>query len=206
MAVVTFIKPQKKSGRVNVYLDGKFGFGIDLDNFVKLGLKVEQQLSEEEVSEIIKKAEFQKTLDKLLHFAMVRPRSEKEFKDWFKRKRVHESLHKELFEKLKHFELLDDEAFAKWWIEQRVAFRPKPKRILTQELVLKGIKKEIIENVLANFNEDEEKLAKETINKNLYRWQGLSKRERNQKMAQFLQRKGFNWETARKLLSIDQEE
>jgi len=69
MPTVTSIKPQRNGKRVNVYLDGKFGFGIDLENYVTLGLKVEQELSEAEVETIIKKAEFQKTLDKLLKFA-----------------------------------------------------------------------------------------------------------------------------------------
>ena len=58
-------------------MDDKFGFGIDLDNFVLLHLKVDQELTDEEVAGIVKKAEFQKTLDKLLRFAMVRPRKRK---------------------------------------------------------------------------------------------------------------------------------
>src|SRR3972149_6548743 len=134
MPVITSIKQQKNKNRVNVYLDDKFGFGIDLDNFVILGLKVNQELSEKEVAEIVKKAEFQKTLDKLLRFATLRPRSEKEIKDYFKRKKVHESLHEELTNRLNRLELIDDEKFAKWWIEQRQNFKPKPKRILNQEL------------------------------------------------------------------------
>src|SRR4030042_45018 len=81
MSVITSIKPQKNNKRVNIYLDGKFGFGIDLENFVKLGLKVEQSLEDEEIKKIIKKAEFQKTYDYLLKFAMLRPRSEKEIID-----------------------------------------------------------------------------------------------------------------------------
>ena len=45
MPIITAIKSQKKKERVNVYLDDKFGFGIDLENFIKLGLKVEQELT-----------------------------------------------------------------------------------------------------------------------------------------------------------------
>ncbi len=84
MPVITAIKQQKKKDRVNVYLDNKFGFGIDLDNFVLLNLKVDRELTEKEVQEIVKKAEFQKIFDKLLRFAMVRPRSGKEIMDYFK--------------------------------------------------------------------------------------------------------------------------
>jgi len=56
MPVITSIKQQKNRNRVNVYLDDEFGFGIDLDNFVLLHLKVNQELTEGEVEEIVKKA------------------------------------------------------------------------------------------------------------------------------------------------------
>src|SRR4030066_2340490 len=102
MPVITGIKQQKNKNRVNVYLDDKFGFGIDLDNFVLLHLKVDQELTEKEIEEIVKKAEFQKTYDKLLRFAMVRPRSEKEFHFWFRKHGVHNSMQDELFNRIKH--------------------------------------------------------------------------------------------------------
>src|SRR3989344_9340992 len=112
MPIITSIKPQKNQKRVNIYLDDKFGFGIDLENFMKLGLKVEQELTETEIEKILKKAEFQKTLDKLLRFATLRPRSEKEVRDYFRRRKVHESLHKDLFDRLNRLELIDDKKFA----------------------------------------------------------------------------------------------
>ena len=49
MPQVTSLKPQKFTKRVNVYLDGEFAFGIDLDNLVKFGIKVEKEFSKEEI-------------------------------------------------------------------------------------------------------------------------------------------------------------
>jgi regulatory protein len=198
--VITSIKQQKNKNRVNVYLDDEFGFGIDLDNFVLLHLKVNQELTEKEVEEIVKKAEFQKTWDKLLRFAMVRPRSEKEIRDYFRRKKVHESLHDKLFEKLRHFELIDDAKFARWWIDQRANFKPKPKRILIQELRIKGIGKEIIDEVLGEEVVDEEKMARELIERKVYKWKGLEPRIARQKMSQYLVEKGFGWDVIRKIV------
>ena len=199
MPIITLIKPQKKKNRVNIYLDDKFGFGIDLENFVKLGLKVDQELTEEEVADIVKKAEFQKTLDKLLRFATLRPRSEKEIKDYFRRKKVHESLHKELFNRLNRLELIDDEKFAKWWVEQRQSFRPKPKRIMNYELRMKGIDNEIIKKVLGEEKIDEEKMAKEILGRKMYKWKNLEGFEKKQKMSQYLAQKGFSWEIIEKV-------
>ena len=200
MPLVTAIKPQKNKKRVNIYLDGKFGFGIDLENFVMLGLKVERELSDKEVEEIVKKAQFQKTLDKLLRFATLRPRSEKEIKDWFKRRKVYESLHKELFNRLNRLDLIDDTKFVQWWVEQRSSFKPRGKRALEMELRMKGIKKEVIREVLEETEVDEKKIAKELLDKKSYKWKNLPKREARAKMSAFLARKGFNWETIEKII------
>ena len=203
MPIITSISQQKKEGRVNVFLDNKFGFGIDLDNFVLLHLKVNQELTDAEIIEIVKKAEFQKTLDKLLKFAMTRPRSVKEVKDYFKRKEVHESLHEPLFEKLKHFDLIDDAKFAKWWVEQRLSFKKKAIRVLRSELSQKGINKETIDEVLENTPIDEEKMARELIAKKMYKWEKLEPKIRKQKITQYLAGKGFGWDIISKIGNLD---
>jgi len=191
---ISAISPQKNGKRVNIYLDGKFGFGIDLENYVTLGLKVESELTDEKVKEIIKKAEFQKTLEKILKFATLRPRSEREVRGWLKRKKVHESLHKDLFDRLNHLDLVDDRKFTEWWVGQRLEFSPRAKRIIDYELRAKGIKKEVIDEVLSEVKVDEEGVAKTLLEKKSYRWKKISKLERKKKMTEFLARKGFSWE------------
>lgn len=199
MPQITAIKPQKNKKRVNIYLDGEFGFGLDLENFVLLNLKVEQQLTIEEVNEIIKKAEFQKYYNKLLNFVTVRPRSEKEVKNWFRKKEVHSGQQQPMLEKLRKLELLDDEKFTRWWIEQRQAFRPKGKTALKAELMVKGINRQIIEKVLSETDIDEVGQAKELIDKKLYRWQSLPEIERKKKITDFLARRGYKWEVIKKV-------
>jgi len=198
--IITQLKQQRKQGRVNVYLDGKFAFGIDLENLIKFNLKVEQELTEEEVEEIVKKAELQKTFDKLLRFAMLRPRSEKEVRDWFKRKDVHVSLYVDLIKKLKKFDLLDDKKFAEWWIDQRTAFRPRGERALYAELMQKGIDKNIIAAVLEEKDIDEVSIAKQLINRNEYKWKKYQGFDKKQKIQQFLARKGFSWNVIKEVV------
>lgn len=200
MPTITSIKSQKNRKRVNIYLDEKFGFGLDLENFVKLGLKVEQELSEKEIEEIVKKAELQKVYDKILRFASLRPRSEKEFKVWLKKHKVHESLHKRLFDKLKYLDFLDDKKFAVWWVEQRQEFRPKSKREITFELRSKGISKEIIGEVTMMVRINEVENAKKLLKKKRYMWDKFVGLEKRVKMSQFLARNGYSWETIKKVI------
>ncbi len=199
MPIITKIKSQKNKKRVNIYLDDKFGFGLGLENFVRLGLKVGRELTKTEIKEILKKAEFQKTLDKLLRFATLRPRSEKEINIWLRKYKVHQSIISDLFNKLKRLKLLDDKKFAEWWVEQRMNFRPKSKRIINYELRSKGINKNIIEDVLSEVKIDEVKIAKEMLAKKIYKWEKLPKFEARKKMGEFLGRKGFGWDTIKKV-------
>lgn len=194
MPIITQIKQQKKQDRVNIYLDGKFAFGLDLENFIKYNLKVEQELTDEQVEEIVRKAEYQKTYEKLLRFVMTRPRSEKEIFDWYRRKEIPESIHDDLINKIKKLGLQDDKKFAQWWVEQRSTFRPKGERALYAELLQKGIDKNIIKEVIEKADIDEVKIAKQLIRKNEYKWKRYEGMEKRQKMSEFLARKGFNWD------------
>lgn len=201
MPIITAIKPQRNKKRVNIYLDGKFGFGLDLENYMKLNLKVEQEIDEIELEELIEKAEFAKTFDKLLRFATIRPKSRREVEMWFRKHKVHTSLHEKLINKLTKLELLDDHKFAKWWVEQRNNFRPRGKRALTAELFQKGIEKEIINEVLDEAEIDEAKIAKELLSKNEYKWRRFDDKKAKQKKSAFLARKGFGWDIIREIIT-----
>ncbi|OGM13917.1 hypothetical protein A3A76_05415 [Candidatus Woesebacteria bacterium RIFCSPLOWO2_01_FULL_39_23] len=204
MSTITQIKPQKNNKRVNIYLDGKFGFGLDLESLMTLSLKAGTELTEDKIQEIVKKAEFQKTLDKLLKFATLRPRSEKEIRDWFRRKKVHESLTPKLFERLTRIDLVDDKKFAEWWVGQRLQFKFKSKRDLENELRMKGVNRDIVSQVISELvsQEDEVRMAKELLEKRKYRWERLPRLEAEKKMSEYLARKGFNWEIIRKLVKV----
>ncbi len=73
-------------------------------------------------------------------------------------------------------------------------------RILKQELGIKGIKREIIDEVLGSTEIDEEKMARELPEKKAYRWKNLPKREARQKMSQYLAGKGFSWDLIEKVV------
>ncbi|OGM18249.1 hypothetical protein A2686_03530 [Candidatus Woesebacteria bacterium RIFCSPHIGHO2_01_FULL_38_10] len=206
VSIITSIKPQKNLSaqadkkRVSIYFDGKFGFGLDLENYLRFGLKVGRELTEEEIEKIVNQAEFQKVYNKLLKFASLRPRSEKEYKFWLKRHKAHQSLHKELFNRLKRLGFLDDRKFAVWWIDQRTTFRPRSIKALRSELGFKGIGRQIIDELLSEMNVGEEKAAQKLVEKNKYKWEKLDEFNARRKMTEFLLRRGFKWEVIKKSL------
>jgi regulatory protein len=200
MPIITSIKPQKTRKRVSVYLDGKFGFGIDLESLVRFKLRVEKELTEAEVKKIVKEAEFQKVYAKVLRFASLRPRSEKEFRQWLRKYKVHKSLYRELFRKLKRLDFLNDRKFSFWWVGQRMDFRPKSKRMLYYELKNKGIEKDIIDEVISELKIDEVQVALALVEKKKSRWEKMGGFEARKRISDFLARRGFGWDVIKEVV------
>lgn len=204
MAKISQISPQKTHQRVNISLDGKFAFGLDVDNFIKAGLRIGQELTDRQIDNLVFKNEFQKLYDRALRFISVRPRSKKEISDYLKRKAVSEDLAAKIISKLAEGGLIDDEAFARWWIEQRVTFRPKGKRALLAELDQKGVDREISEKIIGQ-EIDEVALAQRAAAKKLKILEKLPAQEFRQKMTNFLLTRGFSWETVKKIVNPERD-
>ena len=141
-------------------------------------------------------------LERLIRFATIRPRTEFEVKRWFARKKVSEKDSQIALRELKTAGLVDDEAFAKWWVDQRVTFRPKSSRLLVLEIVKKGVSRELAQKVVGKSNLNDESMAFQLIEKKKRIWERLSPEERKKKTIAFLQTRGFKWEVIKKMISL----
>lgn len=190
MPQVTAVKKQAKPGRVNVYLDNKFAFGLSQELAAKFGLLVGREISEEQVLAIKKGSFREKLLTAAYRYLSYRPRSEKEVRDFLVRKGFSLRKAEDAISYLKEQGYLDDRDFARWWLEQRGQFRPRGPQLLRQELVQKGVNQEIIDQALAKV--DEKKLVRKLLSQKRFRLLGRSDQDR-EKLAAYLGRRGFSW-------------
>lgn len=201
MPTITRIKQQKDANRTNIYLDGKFAFGIPLEILLKYHLNVDKELSEETIKVLKDEDTEERIYARAVNFSTIRPHSEKEIRDWFKRKKVPEDVVEVVFNRLKNLDLVDDLHFSKWWIEQRQTFRPKPKRFIQFELRKKGVKNEIITELLSEWGpENEESIALSIAEKRHKRLTNLPVDEQRKKLSGFLARRGFSWSKVKKVV------
>lgn len=150
---ITDLSPQKNNPkRFNLFLDGKFALGLDAQTVVEQKLKIGKILTDDEWNKLKEKIEELTIFDQALNFLSYRPRSEKEVRDHFKKKKIVGAHVDRAIIKLKKLNFLDDEKFCLWWIEQRNNFRPKGKRALEIELLQKGIERKIVKRVLEEKN------------------------------------------------------
>ena len=194
--VITDLKQGVKNpNRVNVFVDGKFSFSLDIAQVVDLGVKVGLALSAEKLDELKKASEFGKLYQRALEWALVRPRSEKEVRDYLYKKVFEKKLDKNYIDlivsRLKEKKYLDDSVFAKYYVENRFVKKGISRRRLSLELMKKGVAKEIIAEVLDGRNDEEEILK--MIAKKRARYD-------DEKLISYLCRQGFSFELVQNLV------
>ena len=207
--VITDLKQGVKNpNRVNVFVDSKYAFSLDVAQVVDLGVKIGRELSVEEFEEFKKASEYGKLYQRTLEWVLVRPRSVRETRDYLVRKlrntfrgpsatneeRVrgeYSEFSEEIIQRLMSKGYLDDRKFARWYVENRFVKKGISKKRLKMELIKKGIAKDIIDEVLDGRNDEEE--IRKMINK---------KREKydDEKLMAYLVRQGFSYDLVRRMV------
>lgn len=184
--------------RVNVFVDEKFAFSLDISQVVDFGIKVGMEISAEDLAEFKKASEFGKLYQRTLEWVLVRPRSIRETNDYLYKKIFEKKLDKNyidrIIEKLKDKKYLDDYKFAEYYVENRFVKKGVSLKRLRMELLKKGISKEIIEEVLADSDRNDEEELKKMIAKKRAKYD-------DEKLTAYLVRQGFQYDLVRELVA-----
>ena len=200
--VVTNLKQGVKNpNRVNVFVNDKFAFSLDVAQVVDYKLKVGLEISEERLEELKKASEFGKLYQRALEWVLVRPRSKREVQDYL-RKKLYKStkdhledsseLLKQIIERLTMRGYIDDRKFAEFYVENRFVKKGVSKKRLKMELIKKGVGKDVLDEVLDG-RDDEEEIRK------------MIKRKRakydDEKLTAYLCRQGFSYDLVREMIA-----
>jgi regulatory protein len=189
---ITALKFQRRNKeRVNIYLDGEYAFGLDAIQAAQLHKG--QVLSEKEISALKVQDERNRAFDRAVNFLSYRPRSRAEVERYLRGKAIADDTVADVIVRLEQAKYLDDEDFARFWLENRERFRPRGQRALRYELRQKGVSDEIIARVLGDV--DDEAYAWRAVEGRLSRWANLPASEFRQKVTGFLSRRGFDYGT-----------
>ena len=189
--LITAIEPQKrKKDRLNIYINGQFGFGIS--SKLAEGIAVGQSLTATEIEKLQTLEMIGRAKEATNNYLSYRPRSVQEVRRHLSKKEYSDKVIDEVIEDLSQADLLDDSTFVNYWIEQRETFRPRGRFALRQELYQKGINTEIIDAALAQV--DEYDSAFRAGKKKAIQLAGTEEMEFRKKLGQFLKRRGFEYE------------
>ena len=131
-----------------------------------------------------------------------RPRSVGEIRRHLRTKRFDDPAIDQALDQLRAQRYIDDEAFARYWIEQRDSHRPRGERAIVSELMQKGVAREVIDLVLGEREPDADvKRAREAIRRPITRWMTLSEIDRKRKIHQYLAQRGFSYDVIEEVLA-----
>ena len=205
MPTITALEPQKRKGRLNVFVDGQFVIGVGEAVAADLNLRVGRDITPEKLREVAGAEEAHKALEAALGLLEVRARATREVETRLKQKGYEEGVIAQVIEKLRRLELLDDAQFAAQWVEARSrpgGSRPLGRQRLRTELFGKGVGKEQIAEAVGKVSDEHElALARAAAQKKVRRVPAEpdALRAERQKLMGFLQRRGFGWETVKRV-------
>ncbi len=197
---ITAIKQQVKlQGRYSIFVDEKYTFSLSESALLDEKLYNGMELDSAQIEGYKKLSADDKAYSLTIAYVARRQRSEWELHDYFRRKGYDEEVGKQIIEKLQRFGLVDDEKFARSWVENRRLLKPISKRRLTQELRQKRIANDTIDLVLQEDETDELATLKELVVKR----RKQTKYQDDMKLMQYLAGRGFNYGDIKEVLQAE---
>ncbi|MEO7904395.1 MAG: regulatory protein RecX [Candidatus Saccharimonadales bacterium] len=211
MIITAITAQQKDKNRINVMVDGAYRFSLDIFQYADLGIKVGKDYTEEELIELETESQFGKVYMRALEYCLMRPHSSREVRDYLYRKTrasktktrtgeikdrpgVPESITARVFARLAEKGYIDDEKFARFWIENRNLRKGTSQRKLQAELRAKGVDGAVIDQLLSASDRSDDDEIHKIIAKKRNRYPD------DQKLMQYLARQGFNYDDIKQAL------
>ena len=192
---ITAIKQQvKRHDRYSVFVDGKYSFSLSEAGLIESRLASGQELDAAQLSDLKKTAGLDKAYGNALRYVAIRPRSEWEMQDYFRRKGIDAEAGAQIITRLRGLQMLDDMSFAQSWVASRRLLKAVSKRRLRLELQQKHVPGDIIDRVLREDETDERDTLRALIAKKQARYPD------RQKFMQYLARQGFSFDDIKSAL------
>ena len=186
--------------RVNLFIDGSFALGVSLNTVSKEALFVGKELDAEEYARLAASETADKSFLAALRMLEARPRSVAEIRAKLRRKEFEPEAIERTLERLETLGLVDDAAFARRWVENRMLINPRGKGALRDELRRKGIDRVLAEDVLGDDellgDQGEQALAVGRAALHKYA-AAADKLTFTRKLGGYLQRRGFGFDIIR---------
>lgn len=143
-----------KKGRISVYVDGEFTFAVEKESCQLAKLKIGQEVSIDELNELMRTSQLKVAKDKALSLLSRRSYSKDQLKDRLTR-HADEEAALEAVERMEEIGLVDDLDYALRYARDLYHLKQLAPSRIKQELRQKGIDSEIISESLEQFDEDE---------------------------------------------------
>jgi regulatory protein len=203
MPVITKIVEQKRSpNRRNIYIDGRFAFGVNENIIAKLGLCIGQDLSSQRITQIEAGEVRQECFDQAMQFLRRRLHSRSELSRKLMKQEYGEPVVKSVLDKLQQLGYVDDERFAKTKALSAAEHKHHGRRRAFVELRRAGVSGDVADRALDSVYDttDTVALARELALKQAPRLRKLDPLVAKRRLVGMLQRRGFDYDAIKPVI------
>ncbi|QQE76215.1 RecX family transcriptional regulator [Brevibacillus composti] len=183
----------KNKHRYHFYIGDELVFSVHEDILVKYQLMKGTEIDQAFLQEVLLAEEEHRAYLLALRYLGIRPRTSKQIASYLKEKGYPQEIAETIVSRCQQMGYLDDQAFARQWVSERMRLKQRSPLMLKMELQQRGIDKDLAEHALRGVtSEDELSAARVLVEKKLRRHTGELDRNEEQKILAMLYRKGFS--------------
>lgn len=149
---------------------------------------------------LINDAAFQQCLDAAYRYLSYRPRSEAEIRQRLHQRGFDNKVIEKAIAKLKEQNLIDDFAFAQFWKNNRLSFKPKSKKLIQKELKDKKVATQIIGQATQDI--DDEGNAYKLGYSRMRTIAHLDYPDFHRRLSNYLSYRGFTYEVIKRTIAL----
>ena len=194
---ITAIEPRRK-GLCALYIDGEFAMKLDLETVLGHRFDVGREITDEQLHEVVIDSDKKRCKDRAMWLISYRDHSRRELIDKLRKDYSADSA-EAAAERLEELGLLDDGRFARRCAADLISLKKLSERGVRQKLREKGIDRDLIDEVVGEFEFDEREQLREIIEKKYPR--GLDDEKTRRRAFSALQRLGYGYSDIKSVLS-----
>jgi regulatory protein len=205
---ITEVQTQRKRAeRRSIFINGEFAFGISEEMYVKHALFSGRIVTRAFLEEVLGEEERYQARQVAMRFVNRRMRSLQEIEKKLAEREFTPDIIQNTIQFLREYNLVNDEGFARAYVNDQLLRRPIGRRRLQMELQKKGVDREQVGKILGSIVDDAGELANAmaAAEKKLPNLRGDDPRKRERSLATFLTSRGFGWDVIKQVLAAVQE-
>lgn len=196
---LTAAEPRRR-GLVQLFLDGEAAVKLDAQVFLQSGLKPGDQVSDQELFELIQASDARRAQEKALYLLEYRNYSKRELTEKIARTAASREAAQAAAGRMEELGLIDDRRFGEDYAKELFSRKGYGARRAAQELRRKGLDQELVQELVEKYGSPEQsgENIRRVLEKKYPGWQADEKVRRRAFAA--LQRLGYSYQEVREAM------
>lgn len=201
---LTAAEPRRR-GLVQLFLDGEAAVKLDAQVFLQSGLKPGDQVSDQELFELIQASDARRAQEKALYLLEYRNYSKRELTEKIARTAASREAAQAAAGRMEELGLIDDRRFGEDYAKELFSRKGYGARRAAQELRRKGLDQELVQELVEKYGSPEQsgENIRRVLEKKYPGWREDEKARRRAFAA--LQRLGYSYQEVREAMGQDED-